>query len=366
MGLKRKSVLVLFNQLEKELDEYMFLRSIDPASLDFTPSYTIHVATAQEEYDAIVNALHAEGFQARGINLKNDLLKLQELMTKHPPDVIFNLVESFHNDMNLEGAVAGFFDMFGMPYTGCSSYCLALCRRKGLTKRILAQSGVATPRFRSLKVPSIEPDHGLHYPLIVKPSRQDGSAGVEANSVVRDYSQLLRRLDRFFAEFKPPVLVEEFIEGKELHVAVLGNDPPVVLPIIEYNFRELPDDHPPLITYDIKWNPLSPAYHKVHSFCPAELDRKIEKRVKEQALRAYVATHCRDYARIDLRLGECGEPYILEVNPNPDLTEGVSFMESAEKAGMCFSETLRKIVTFALERKNAAEPTEYSRLRKLG
>jgi len=347
MEMKKQSVLVLFNQLEKEMDEYMFLRSIDPASLDFTPNYTIHVATAQEEYDAIVNALHKEGFQARGINLKNDLLKLQELVTQNPPDVVFNLVESFHNDMNLEGPIAGFFDMFGIPYTGCTPYCLELCRRKGLTKRILAQSGVATPRFRNLRIPNIEPDHGLQYPLIVKPARQDGSTGVEARSVVRDYSQLLRRLDHVFSEFKPPILVEEFIEGKELHVAVLGNNPPVVLPIIEFNFQELADDHPPLITYDIKWNPLSPAYHKVHSLCPASIDQKTEKRVKEQTLRAFIATCCRDYARIDLRLGSDGIPYILEVNPNPDLSEDAGLARMARAFGWTYEDLVIRIVELA-------------------
>jgi D-alanine-D-alanine ligase len=349
-----KTVSVLFNQLD--MDEYVYLRAIDPSSLDFTPIYPIHVATPREEYDAIVNALRTEGFQVRGINLEDDFSKLNELITKDPPDVVFNLVESFHNNLNLEGSVAAFFDLFRVRYTGSSAFCLSLCRRKGLTKQILAESGVATPRFRMLDIPKIEPDHSLHYPLIVKPARQDGSAGVHVNSVVFDYAQLISRLECVFAEFKAPVLVEEFIDGRELHVSVLGNNPPRVLPIEEYNFSELPDGHPPLITYDIKWNPLSPAYHKVHSLCPAVIDQKTEELVKEHALRAFTATCCRDYARIDVRLGRDGVPYILEVNPNPDLTEGVSFMKSAEKAGLCFSETLRRIVTFAFERKSSALP----------
>jgi D-alanine-D-alanine ligase len=122
------------------------------------------------------------------------------------------------------------------------------------------------------------------------------------------------------------------------------------LPVIEYDFSELHVDHPPLITYDIKWNPLVQPYHKVHSICPARIDRAMEAQVKELALKAYATTYCRDYARVDIRLGADGVPYILEVNPNPDLTEGVSFMESAEKAGLSFSETLKRIVTYALER----------------
>ena len=345
----KKKVLVLFNFVE-EKDEYVALRAIDPATLDFTPEYNIHVATVQEEYDAIVNALRQEGYDSCCTNLLDSFSLLHSLITQNPPDVVFNLVEFFHKDLNNEGSVAGLFDLFRVPYTGSPPFCLSLCRRKGLTKQVLLQSGIATPRFRNLKSPFIEPDHGLRYPLIVKPARQDGSAGVDVTSVAYDHAQLVRRLDRVFSEFKAPILVEEFNEGKELHISILGNNPPQVLPVIEFDFAQLPSEHPHLITYDIKWNPLSPAYHKVHSRCPAALDAKTEALVKEQALRAFLATCCRDYARVDLRLGSDGVPYVLEVNPNPDLTEGVSFMESAEKAGVSFSETLRRIVSFALQR----------------
>jgi D-alanine-D-alanine ligase len=348
MSMGKKSVLVLYNQIEK--DEYEALRVVDPASLDFTPSYTIHVATVQEEYDAIVNALRSEGFEASCLNLKDSISTLHRMVTQNPPDAIFNLVELFHNDLQREGAVAGFYELYRIRYTGASSFCLALCRRKGLTKSILLQHGLATPRFLTLERPVLKRTHGLRYPLIIKPSWQDGSAGVEAGSVVYDYAHLLKQLESVFQRFQMPILVEEFIVGKELHISVMGNDPPVALPIIEYDFSQLVDDHPPVITYDIKWNPLVLPYHRVHSLCPARIDNKTRKLVMEHALRAYAATCCRDYARIDLRLGSDGVPYILEVNPNPDLTEGVSFMESAEKAGISFSETLRRLVMFALER----------------
>ena len=264
---------------------------------------------------------------------------------------MFNLVEFFYSYSNHESDVAGFFDLFQVPYTGASPFCLSLCRRKGLTKQVLLQNGMATPHFRILEQPKIERRHGLRYPLIAKPARQDGSAGVEAGSVVHDYAQLSRRLDNLFERFGAPILVEEFIEGKELHVSVLGNDPPMVLPVLEYDFSELHKDHPRVITYDVKWNPLAVAYHKVHARCPAEIDSEIETLIKEQALAAYSATYCRDYARLDFRLGCDGVPYILEVNPNPDLTEGVSFMQSAEKADLSFAETLHRIVDYALQRK---------------
>ena len=348
MNPEKMSVLVLYNQIEK--DEYEAMRQIDPASLDFTPRYSIHVATVQEEYDAIVNALRREGFEAKSVNLKDSPSTLHRLITQNSPHVVFNLVEFFHNDLHREGAVAGFYELYRVPYTGAPPFCLSLCRRKSLTKHVLLQNGLATPKFIVLERPFVEPDHGLRYPLIIKPGLQDGSAGVEIGSVVQDYARLLIQLEEIFPRFGAPILVEEFVEGKELHVSILGNNPPVALPIIEYDFSELYADHPPMITYDIKWNPLVLPYHKVHSICPARIDKATERLVMKQALKAYAVTYCRDYARVDLRLGKDGVPYILEVNPNPDLTEGVSFMESTEKAGLSFSATLRKIVGFSLER----------------
>jgi len=145
--------------------------------------------------------------------------------------------------------------------------------------------------------------------------------------------------------------VEEFVEGRELHVSILGNDPPVVLPVIEFDFSDLPPDHPTIISYAAKWNPLDETYHQVHSACPAKLSQRLKKKVDAVSLAAYRTTGVRDYARLDLRLDARNRIYVLEVNPNPDLTEGVSFMESAEKAGISFSATLRKIVEFALQRR---------------
>lgn len=348
MKLNGKRVAVVYNHVGE--DEYEHLRTVDPATLDFKPEYPIHVATISEEYDAIVRALRHEGFRTREVNLEDKLRRLLDLGSRNRPDVVFNLTEQFRDDARLESAVAGLFELFALPFTGASAFCLALCRRKGLTKKVLLQNGIATPASRLLTEPRITRRHGLRYPLMVKPARQDASHGVEAGSVVRDHAQLLRQLERVYEKYRAPILVEEYIEGKELHVAVLGNSPPLALPIVEFDFSNLADDHPPIITYDVKWNPLAVAYHKVHTICPARIERKIDKLVKARAVAAFSATSCRDYARIDLRLGGDGIPYVLEVNPNPDLTEGVSFMESAEAAGFGFSETLRRIVEFALGR----------------
>jgi D-alanine-D-alanine ligase len=350
MAKQAPSIVVLFNHVGE--DEYEKLRDVDPATLPFEPQYDIHVATVMEEYRAVVRGLRRAGFRARPVNLRGDLDVLQRLL-RRPPDVVFNLVEHFGDDDEHESHVAALLDLYGVPYTGSAPFVLSLCRRKGFTKLALLANGVPTPRYRLLHEPRIPRRHGLHYPLIVKPSREDASAGVDRESVVADYAALRARLPHTFESYGGPILVEEFIEGRELHVAVWGNDPPTVLPIVEFDFSDLPADHPNIISYDAKWNPLEEVYHQVFTVCPARLSKRALKRVEAAALAAYRATGCRDYARLDLRLTKADHPYVLEVNPNPDLTEGVSFMESAEKAGYTFEAALRIIVDVALERRRA-------------
>lgn len=345
---RKASVLVLYNHVGE--DEYEQLRSIDPATLDFTPEYDIHVSTVAEEIAAVASALEKEGYRVRTVNLQERLSRLEHLLKRNPPDVIFNLVEFFNDDPGMEAYIAGLFELYRIPYTGAAPFSLSLCQRKGLAKQVLIANHVPTPRFRTLMQPKIPRRHGLHYPLIVKPAREDASSGVDKDSVVSAYPRLLERIEHLFKEFTPPILVEEFIEGRELHVAVLGNDPPKVLPPIEYDFSELPDESPAIITFDAKWNPLDESYHRVHSICPARLSKRTLRKVERVSLAAFRVLGCRDYARLDLRLDARESPHVLEVNPNPDLTESVSFMEAAEKAGLSFSRTLATIVEYALSR----------------
>lgn len=349
MARSATSVVVLFNHVGE--DEYEKLREVDPATLPFEPQYDIHVATVMEEYRAVVRGLRRAGYRARALNLRDDLGVLERLLRQRKPAVVFNLVEHFRDDPEHESHVAAVLDLYGVPYTGSSPIALSLCRRKGVTKLLLQAHGIPTPRYRLVHQARIPRRHGLRYPLIVKPSREDASAGVDRESVVADYAALRARLGHTFETYGGPVLVEEFIEGRELHVAVWGNARPEVLPIVEFDFSDFPADHPNIISYDAKWNPLEQVYHQVFTVCPARLSRRALKRVEAAALGAYRATGCRDYARLDVRLTPRDQPFVLEVNPNPDLTESVSFMESAEKAGYPFPAALRVIVELALERR---------------
>jgi D-alanine-D-alanine ligase len=354
MSEPRPHVIVLYNHTGE--DVYEKLKSVDPKSLDFKPEYDIAVTTVLQEYDAVVRGLRSLGYRTRGVNIAEDLRKLERVLKRSKPDVIFNLVEHFRDDPELETHVAAMFEVYGIAYTGAPPFALSLCQKKGLTKDILIGEGIATPRFLKTFDTEIPADHGLRYPLIVKPAREDASSGVEQASVVTELEVLKTRVAYVLREWGGPVLVEEFIRGKELHVGLLGNDPPEVLPPIEWDFSKLPEGYPPLISYAAKWNPLAEVYHKVHSVCPARISDALLARVEEIAIKAFEVTECRDYARLDIRIADDDVPYVLEVNPNPDLTEGVSFMEAAEVAGYEFEETLSAIVEYALERKPTTPP----------
>ena len=341
-------VAVVYNQTGE--DFYEKIKDVDPNSLGFEPEYDINVATVTEEYEAIANALREEGYDVSLLNINEDIQILIDLLKNNPPDVVFNLIEFYRDDPALEHLVAGLYALYGVKFTGAGPFTLALCQRKGMTKQLLMANNVPTPRYKLLTEPKMPGRHGLHYPLIVKPAREDASSGVEKGSVVYDFEQLKERINKTFEEFDPPILIEEFIEGREFHVSVLGNDPPEVLPIIEFDFSELPSDHPQIISYDAKWNPLEESFHRVHSICPAKLTKRLEKKVRSAVLEAYKITGCHDYARLDLRITKDNKVFVLEVNPNPDLTEGVSYMDSAEHHGLSFGETLAKIVECALSR----------------
>jgi D-alanine-D-alanine ligase len=352
VGRRKTRVLVVYNFPWR--DVYEDLRRTDPARLEFEPVYEVHVQTAREEYDAIVDALDDEGYSASAVNVRDSLSRLTTLLRRDPPDVVFNLVETFRDEARLEHCVAALFELAGVTYTGASPLALATCRRKVMTKQLMRASGVPTPAYLSIDGPGVPRRFDLRFPLIVKPAREDASNGVDAGAVVHDRRHLILRVRAALADYAPPVLVEEYIEGRELHVSILGNDPPEVLPILEYDFSELPSHHPRIISYDIKWSPLEEEFHRVHEVCPARLAPALERRVRAMALAAYDVTACRDYARLDIRMGRDGQPHVLEVNPNPDLSAGVSFMRSAEEAGLSFGQTLSRIVACALARAPAS------------
>ena len=178
---------------------------------------------------------------------------------------------------------------------------------------------------------------GLHYPLIVKPAWEDASVGIDNESIVYNVDTLKKRVEFVFNSFKQPALVEEFITGRELNVAIFGDREPRVLPISEIDFSAMPENLHPIVSYQAKWDPMHEAYHKTIPICPAILPDETRVEAESMALQCFRAVGCRDYARVDMRLSkEDNKLYVLEVNPNPDLQEGAGFMRSAKQAGISY------------------------------
>jgi D-alanine-D-alanine ligase and related ATP-grasp enzymes len=186
--------------------------------------------------------------------------------------------------------------------------------------------------------------------MIVKPLREDASIGIENSSVVCDIESLRQRVAFVVKTYNQPALVEEYIEGRELNVAIIGNERPTILPISEIDFSKLPPNYPKIVTYNAKWVEGTAEYIGTVGTCPAKLTSGVEQRVRDIARQAYMLMEIRDYARVDIRLNASNTPYVLEVNPNPDISRDTGFARSARAAGMTFEDMLAKIIETALER----------------
>ncbi len=302
------------------------------------------------EYNAIGEAARRAGYDVRAVNISNRLDRLERALRHPRPDAVLNLVESFSGDARLEFAVASLYELHGIAYTGSPPSALMTCQRKGFTKHLMRSAGIVSPRYRILFEPELPVRHGLRYPVIVKPAREDGSLGVDEGSVVRRHRDALERVRKLFREYRPPILVEEYIEGRELHVAILGNRRRRVLPLLEYDFARLAEGRAHIMTHEAKWNPSK--RRGPRQVCPAPLAPEIAHRVHEAALAVYELTGCRDYARLDTRIAPDGQVYVIEANPNPDLSEGDAYLLCAAVGGLSFSDVIGKIVGFALQRRD--------------
>jgi D-alanine-D-alanine ligase len=247
--------------------------------------------------------------------------------------------------------IVGLFELLGIPYTGAPAMSLANCQNKILAKRLLNSGGIRIPPFFIVYAKSTRYTHRLNYPLFVKPAFEDASVGIENESIVSNNEELKKRIDYVLKNFSFPVLIEEFIEGRELNVSVMGDKRLKVLPISEIDFSTMPDHLHNIVSYQAKWDPNHESFHKTIPICPAQLPSNIEKKAKEIAFKAFKVLGCRDYARVDMRLSKDNKLYVLEVNPNPDITDGAGFMRSAECGGMTYSQVLKRIVKYALRRR---------------
>ena len=230
------------------------------------------------------------------------------------------------------------------------SSTLGNCLNKNRAKEILYSNGINTPRAIKLapKEKFTKKDVNLTYPLILKFVDEDASIGISENSVVNSYGEFKKHFKFLSETYNKSLIVEEYIIGRELNCAVLGDKP---LPISEIDFTGLPEKLPKIVTYDGKWIEGSTYYNFTKPVCPANIDSEIKKKVEDLAKKAYKALGCRDYARVDVRVSNDGTPYVIEINPNPDVSSDSGFARAAAASGKSYSELLFTITSFALHRK---------------
>jgi len=265
-------------------------------------------------------------------------------------DLVFNLAESFNDDDTADFKIAAFLDLLRKKYTGTGTHGLMLAQDKAVAKKIFAFHGIHTPVFAKSFRGRLDFSHDLQFPVIVKPAREDGSIGIEFSAVVSSIRELMERMDWLHAHFDSPVLIEEYIEGREMYVGVIGNDKPEALPVVELDLSKLPDGTPRIAAAEVKWGKGTAAYRDTKSVVATDLPEDTVNTLHQTAIAAYQALELRDYGRVDMRLQADGRVQVIEVNPNPWLSSRAEFAMAARKAGRTYTQLIEEIVELALAR----------------
>lgn len=308
---------------------------------------------ARHEAEAVRAALLGLQHEATLVPLEADISDFIGLLREIPYDLAVNLCEGFWGHSNREMHVAALLDLLNLSYTGSTPYCLGLSQDKARSKDLFIAHHLPTPQYILVRVGANLPNiKGLKFPLIVKPRFEDASLGISGDSIVRSHRALLQRVHYVHQTYGQDALVEEFIEGREFNVAIIGNNPAQVLPISEIRFDPSLSDA--IVSYKGKWLEDSSEFTGTCPVCPATLSFRQEFLIKDVALRAYKLLECRDYARIDIRFRE-GVPYILEVNANPDIAPDAGLARSAAVSGLPYPQLIARMLALAQGRKEAKD-----------
>src|SRR5215208_3929004 len=265
-------------------------------------------------------------------------------------DLVFNLTESFANDDTADFKIAGFLELIGKKYTGSGTHGLMLAQDKAIAKKIFAFHGIHTPTFAKSFRGRLDFSHDLQFPVIVKPAREDGAIGIEFSAVVNSIRELMERMDWLHANFDSPVLIEEYVDGREMYVGVIGNDKPQALPVVELDLSKLPDGTPRIASAEVKWGKGTKAYRDTKSAIATDLSEDTVAALQQTAVAAFQALELRDYGRVDMRLQPDGRVQVIEVNPNPWLSSRAEFCMAARKTGRTYAQIVEEIVELTLGR----------------
>lgn len=319
----------------------------DPAEVETAPWRT--------EYH-VVSALRALGHEVRPQGVGTDLAVIRSSIEDFKPDVVFNLLEDFHDVPIWDQNVVGYLEMLRVPFTGCNSRGLMLARDKAIAKKLLAYHRIPVPEFAVFRMGhAVVRPKRLAFPLIVKSLTKEGSAGIAKTSVVDTDQKLRERVALVHKRLHTDAIVERYIDGRELYVGIVGTRRLHVLPVWEMVFAKPLEESPRIATERVKWDP---AYQKKHGIDTGEakgLSDALVAQIQNLCRRVYRILELSAYARIDLRLDAEGRVYVLEANPNPQIADGEDFADAAARAGIPYRALIQRIVNLALEGRDEGE-----------
>lgn len=304
--------------------------------------------------DQLEGAMRASGHDVSRLVVANEVEPIMRELLSSQPELVFNLAESFQGKSALESNIAALLNLLNLRYTGSSPAGLMLAGDKTLTKKVLSFHGILSAKFATVFRGEVDWAGDIKFPLLVKPPQEDASLGITQKSIVNDVKELLDVMGSTQQEFKSPVLVEEFIDGREFYVGVLGNSNVTTLPIVEMDFSKYPAGLPKIASYEAKWGEdgegTGAEFEGTQSIFPTDVPEELEERMQKVAKDAFQALRLRDYARIDLRVTPQEEIYVIEANPNCYLEEKSEFARAAQKAGIEYPGLIGKIVELATGR----------------
>src|SRR5919107_2746268 len=309
---------------------------------------------SSKDYDPVVpqvaRTLRKLGHRVSVLGVHGDVKRLIAGLSRRRPELVFNLMEMFGENVFGDIPVTGLLDLLGLKYTGSGPVDLYLSQDKALTKKLLAFEEILYPRFAVFsREAAFETGGNLRMPLFVKPLRSDASLGIGGKSLVHDAVALMEQVTAIRKELNDNALAEEYIEGREFYVGVLGNTQAKALPPVEIDFTGFPEGVPKVMDSKAKWDERSKEYKGTRSVL-AQLPDELRARLQKVAVDAYRALRVRDYGRVDIRLTDTGEIYVLEVNASCYLERGGEFAMAAEAAGMDYPRLIEQILNLALER----------------
>jgi D-alanine-D-alanine ligase len=319
-----------------------------PDSIDGLSDDEITSASWKMEYD-VVATLGELGHEVKTLGVHSDLAVIRGAIESFRPEIAFNLLEEFGGAAIFDQNVVIYLELMGLRYTGCNPRGLMIARDKALSKKLLAYHRIRVPAFTVFRIGRrIRCPKSLRFPLFVKSVIEDASLGISRASLVKDEQSLTERVAFIHEQIGTDAIAEEFIDGRELYVGVLGNQRLEVFPVWELLFEKKDEETPLIATGHAKWNAKYQKKWGVTSRAAKGLPADLVRRIEQRSRRIYRILGLSGYARIDFRLAEDGSLYFLEGNPNPALTYGEDFAESAEKKGISYEKLIQRIINLGL------------------